>query len=135
MAGIASIAGLHELVWALAKSQKRILKVYAFVLTAGAYTPQQHAWRRKAQRSQGGNAVPPLLSSAPPRLSASAHPGGVLQDDKARKLDKPIPRTIREKALFVLSEDGAWEFLRAIGSNWDRDKLEYRGAPGEPVAA
>lgn len=53
------------------------------------------------------------------------------QDDKARKLDKPIPRSIREKALFVRSGDGAWEFLRAMDSNWDRDKLEYR----EPAAA
>ncbi|PNW85648.1 hypothetical protein CHLRE_03g196350v5 [Chlamydomonas reinhardtii] len=52
-------------------------------------------------------------------------------DDKARKLDKPIPRSIREKALFVRSGDGAWEFLRAMDSNWDRDKLEYR----EPAAA
>ncbi|GLC38899.1 hypothetical protein PLESTB_000459600 [Pleodorina starrii] len=48
-------------------------------------------------------------------------------DEKARKLDKPVARTIREKALFVRSGDGAWEFLRALDSNWDRDKLEYRG--------
>ncbi|EFJ41723.1 hypothetical protein VOLCADRAFT_107562 [Volvox carteri f. nagariensis] len=51
-------------------------------------------------------------------------------DEKARKLEKPLPRTIREKALFVLSDDGAWEFLRAVDSNWDRVKLEYRGVEG-----
>ncbi|GLI69777.1 hypothetical protein VaNZ11_014466 [Volvox africanus] len=58
-------------------------------------------------------------------------------DEKARKLDKPVLRNIREKALFVLSDDGAWEFLRAVDSNWDRDKLDYRDAQeaAEPVAA
>lgn len=56
-------------------------------------------------------------------------------DDKARKLERPIPRTIRESALFVRSGDGAWEFLRAVDSNWDRDRLEYTDSGKEPVAA
>ncbi|KAG2498112.1 hypothetical protein HYH03_003870 [Edaphochlamys debaryana] len=55
-------------------------------------------------------------------------------DDKAKKLDKPIPRTIRESALFVRNGDGVWEFLRALDSNWDRDKLEYK-EKGHAVAA
>ncbi len=57
------------------------------------------------------------------------------QDDKARKLERPIPRTIRESALFLRSGDGAWEFLRAVDSNWDRDRLEYTDSGKEPVAA
>ncbi len=42
------------------------------------------------------------------------------QDETGKKLAKPIPRTLRERAVFVLTDDGAWEFLRAADSNWDR---------------
>lgn len=58
-------------------------------------------------------------------------------DDKGKKLSKGLPRTIREKALFVQS-DGAWEFLRALDSNWSRDKLDYVEAAAvvaQPAAA
>ncbi|KXZ44246.1 hypothetical protein GPECTOR_70g476 [Gonium pectorale] len=49
-------------------------------------------------------------------------------DEKAKRLNKPIPRSIREKALFLRNGDGAWEFRQSLDSNWDRDKLEYKDA-------